>query len=513
MSLRCIVSMCIIGITALTISAANRPFPLGVNFKNSVKPNHISQHTMDSVVSDMYFNVKKKYVATAKSQNGGYYVLSGGGTGGSEGLITISEAHGYGMITTALMGGTGPLADPEAQKIFDGMFQFFLDHPSDLTNNLMSWEVLTDNNGGESTKLTENATDGDMDIAYALLLAHYQWGSAGKFNYLTEAKRVITKGLKVWNMNDETMRTNLGDWSMGEEDYKWGSRPSDWMTGHMHAYAEATGDAFWTEAADTIYAMLNNFTTVHSPNTGLISDFVESEFAEPVGPNYLNEFPETGHYFENACRVPLRLVIDYAHFGSPTAGKTVQGMLDFIRTKTKEDPTKITFGYNISTGKELHADSTDMEFTAPFIAGAIASADNQTFLNKGWDILANTRQTYYSDYLNLLSMLIISGNWWAPVKQEPVDLDPFTAKSRFNGISTVIAGGNLNLNFNLSGITSDLPVQIFGINGREMAHGVAKAENSGSYSASLSMANLGSSVYMIRIGNQQFSHTAKIVLK
>lgn len=503
-------SISFVCVVAVNISAANRSFPIGASFKNCIKPNHISQYTMDSTVTDLYKWVKSKYVVKANSLNGGFYVLSGGGTGGSAGLITISEAHGYGMITTALMAGSGPLADPDAKTIFDGMFQFFLDHTSSATNNLMSWEVLTNNKGGESSKKTGNATDGDMDIAYALLLAHYQWGSTGKFNYLSEAKRIITSGLKAWNMNDETMRTNLGDWSLNEQQYYWGSRPSDWMTGHMHAYAEATGDKFWTEAADTVYAMLNHFTANYSPKTGLISDFIDERDARPVGPNYLDEFPETGHYFENACRVPLRLVIDYAHFGSPTAGKTVNGMTNFIRTSTKDDPTKITFGYNISTGAQLHPDSSDMEFTAPFIAGSIASADNQLFLNKGWDILAKSRQTYYSDYLNLLSMLIISGNWWAPIKESPVGIT-VTNPSKISDIKHSYSGGKLNVNFTIEGVTKDLQIKILNLSGREIASGEALFRNN-QFSGSISIKDYAPSVYMIRIGNDQFIHSEKFIL-
>ena len=36
-----------------------------------------------------------------------------------------------------------------------------------------------------------SATDGDMDIAYSLLLANEQWGSNGKINYLKEAQLMI----------------------------------------------------------------------------------------------------------------------------------------------------------------------------------------------------------------------------------------------------------------------------------------------------------------------------------
>jgi len=37
----------------------------------------------------------------------------------------------------------------------------------------------------------DSAADGDLDIAYALLLADRQWGSCGTVNYLLEAQRVL----------------------------------------------------------------------------------------------------------------------------------------------------------------------------------------------------------------------------------------------------------------------------------------------------------------------------------
>ena len=52
----------------------------------------------------------------------------------SGGNLTVSEAHGYGMMLAALMAGY----DPEAQSIFDGLFAFYRDHPSSLTPGLMA---------------------------------------------------------------------------------------------------------------------------------------------------------------------------------------------------------------------------------------------------------------------------------------------------------------------------------------------------------------------------------------
>jgi len=38
----------------------------------------------------------------------------------------------------------------------------------------------------------DSATDGDLDIAYALLLADNQWGSSGSVDYKAEALAVLS---------------------------------------------------------------------------------------------------------------------------------------------------------------------------------------------------------------------------------------------------------------------------------------------------------------------------------
>ena len=57
----------------------------------------------------------------------------------------------------------------------------------------------TDSTGGEGAGDGYNAFDGDEDIAMALLMAHKQWGSTGRWNYLQEG--IATIGyMKTYNM-------------------------------------------------------------------------------------------------------------------------------------------------------------------------------------------------------------------------------------------------------------------------------------------------------------------------
>ena len=80
----------------------------------------------------------------------------------------VAEAQGYGLIIAASMAD----ADVRAKAVFDGIVRYVVAHPSVNDPDLMAAEQnsdCTDVGGGDS------ATDGDMDIAYALLLADRQW--------------------------------------------------------------------------------------------------------------------------------------------------------------------------------------------------------------------------------------------------------------------------------------------------------------------------------------------------
>jgi endo-1,4-beta-D-glucanase Y len=203
---------------------------------------------------------------------GGYYVRSGGGTGSDVG-DEVSEGHGYGMVITALMAGQ----DPDAKKIFDGMYAFFRKFPSSNQADLMGWTVDVAGGCKFPTGTSDSATDGDLDIAFSLLLADKQWGSAGAINYLAEAKKVIA-AIKRGDINPTTHLTNLGDWASTTD---FSTRPSDFMQDHFRAFGRATGDTAWTSTVDAVYSLETKIQTGFSPSTALMPDFVVNTNTSP----------------------------------------------------------------------------------------------------------------------------------------------------------------------------------------------------------------------------------------
>lgn len=391
-------------------AAVQRPFPQHVAYTpGTIKPNHVTQTQLDNAVTAFYTIWKTQYLRTGDSegcQPGRYYVrFSPDGP-----TIAVSEGQGYGMIITALMAGY----DSNAKTYFDGLYWYYKDHPSQNHPALMAWKQVT----GCITPAGENssATDGDMDIAYALLLADAQWGSAGTINYRQEALNVI-QAIMAQEINPGTWSIMLGDWvEPTEPTYYYGTRTSDFMLNHLRAYQAASGDARWGQVLTTTYNLIDAMQISYSPATGLLPDFIQNlnSTPQPAAPSYL-EGPYDGDYYYNACRDPWRIGVEYLLSADPRAKTAADAINTWIRNKTGNDPANIHAGYYLNGADLPENDYTTMAFVAPLGVGAMLDSSNQAWLNSLWDlVVSQSLEGYYEDTLKLLAMLVMSGNWWSP---------------------------------------------------------------------------------------------------
>ena len=327
------------------------------------------------------------------------------------GNLTVSEAHGYGMIIAALMAGY----DPNARAIFDGMYAYFREHPTATHDHLMSWyqkKSCADAEGNDS------ASDGDLDIAFALLLADKQWGSCGAVDYLSEALATIAD-VKDGDLDSSARYVLLGDWATPDDTlYYPSTRTSDFMPDHFRSFRAASGDTDWTGAADRVYQIVDALQTGYGPSTGLLPDFVVDPLGspQPAPPDFL-EGPDDGRYAYNACRDPWRLATDFLVSGDARAATAVQAINEWAKASTGGDPQQIQSTYRLDGTPNPDADYLSMAFVAPLGAGAMVDASNQAWLNAIWDLVVSRpidAEGYYENTLKLLSMIVMSGNWWAP---------------------------------------------------------------------------------------------------
>ena len=186
----------------------SRPFPQHTHYApGTILPGHVSRERLDDATLAFFQSWKAKYLVASRTPGQFYVRVDEEEEGKEPKKISVSEGHGYGMLIVAFMAG----AEPRAREFFDGLWRFARAHPSRINPRLMAWmQVAGEGNAPDGGD--DSATDGDLDIAHALLLADAQWGSGGAVNYREEARAVIA-AIKQDEINRETWTTKLGDWA------------------------------------------------------------------------------------------------------------------------------------------------------------------------------------------------------------------------------------------------------------------------------------------------------------
>lgn len=393
--------------------AALCSFPLHTTVAFQANAAEVSQLSAETI---NYYNIwKSKYVVqNPYSQNETqYYVFYGEQTFAEAGYtvpVTVSEAHGYGMLIMAAMSEY----DSEAKAIFDGMYRYYKAYPSSIGKNLMAWQQSDNGSALICSEGSDSATDGDMDIAYALLMADKMWGSDGEINYLESAKSVIND-IMTYEVNQEDWILRLGDWTYQaskNDPYYSATRGSDFIVQYMPVFAQVTGDDRWTTLYDNTYSIINSL--VDEYQTGIIPDFLIKDSTGkfiPAPPNFL-ESENDGNCYYNSCRAPWRIGMDYLVNGNTDALEFSNTITSFMRKSTNNDPWEVMAGYT-PDGKAV-SDWNDLCFVSPLMITA-AAADatewhdsvREVCLNYGDDV-------YFGETITMLCLIADDGGWIVP---------------------------------------------------------------------------------------------------
>jgi endo-1,4-beta-D-glucanase Y len=390
----------------LIAQQTSRPFPQHVHYNAGViQPSNVSQQTMDDAVR-AYYNKWEQHYVRENEAPGQYYIWVEGTVGKNE---CVSEGQGYGMMIVALMAGY----DADAQKIYNGLYQYFKAHPSRENPYLMAWAQTGDFTDVDGT----SASDGDMDIAYSLLLANVQWGSSGSINYLIEAKSMIA-AIKKEEINHETFSVLLSNAVKEDSEDYYDTRTSDFMPAHFKAFEKAAKDNFWNKVIDKNYDLFKFMQDKYSPDAGLVPDFIEHVKSNPdaAKPHYL-ESKYDGAYNYNACRVPWRIATDFVINGDPRSKSFVAKINKWIRETTQDNPDNISAGYTLEGDDIKNRNYEAFSFIASFAVAAMVDSENQAWLNKLWTYIQGfdiDQFEYYDNTIKLISMIIFSGNYWTP---------------------------------------------------------------------------------------------------
>ncbi|HEX6100710.1 MAG TPA: glycosyl hydrolase family 8 [Thermoanaerobaculia bacterium] len=378
-------------LVTLTIAAEpRRPFPQHTRpAAGTILPSHRTQAQLDDDVRAYYQVWKSKFLIETDD---GLYRVSFGSTNPGR---TVSEGQGYGMMIAAMMAGH----DPDAQRIFDGLWCFAEKYPSRGDPRLMSWQVPPGN--------SSSAFDGDADIAYGLLLAHAQWGSDGEIDYRAAAREVIA-GMLVSTIGPESKLPMLGDWvdPDGAPYSQHTVRTSDFMPTHFRAFG-------WTQVLKETQALVEHLQRTWSPGTGLLPDFVVH--GAPAPPHFL-EAASDGDYGYNAGRDPWRLGTDAVLHGDRKSREQARRIAQWARAATGGDPLRLRGGYRLDGTPLPGRDYFTIFFASPIGVAAMTDPSQQEWLNAIYETVRARHEDYYEDSVTMLCLLVMSGNAWSPME-------------------------------------------------------------------------------------------------
>jgi endo-1,4-beta-D-glucanase Y len=309
------------------------------------------------------------------------------------------------MTIVPLMAGY----DPDAQAIFDGLWEFVRAHPSEIDPRLMDWNIpLAEGNA--------SAFDGDADIAFGLLLADAQWGSSGAVDYLSEANTLIAAILQT-TIGPDSRLPMLGDWvdPQGAVHNQYTPRSSDFMLANFAAFGRASGDPAWGAVIAQSQAVILQIQAGYSPLTGLLPDFIQgdAEGFRPASPGFL-EADRDGAYSYNAGRVPWRLGLHALADDDPASRASARTISDWIQDAAGNDPAGIRAGYELTGEPRPDSDYFTSFFASPFGVAAMSDPTQHDWLNSIYAAVVDSREDYYEDSVTLICLLIMTGNHWIP---------------------------------------------------------------------------------------------------
>ena len=295
---------------------------------------------------------------------------------------SVSEGIGYGMIAAVYMND---------RATFDGLWQYGQAHFN--SKGLMSWHLTSTGTLANSND-PGSASDGDVDMIWALIMASDQWVSQ---DYLNAAAGMISAMRLNSVGSDGTLRT--GD--------TWGSttltNPSYFSPAYFRVFAVVSGDANWSGAIiDKNYALLAKV----AGNSGLVPDWTNNSGVVNMtltegGSNFVNN-----NYGYDAARTPWRIAMDWCFNGEPRARDYLMKVGGFFNGV---GATNIVDGYSL-TGN-VTGNAKNMAFIGP--AGVSGMAGFPSLLDSAFTYGANGGgdQSYYPASLRMITMLMMSGNF------------------------------------------------------------------------------------------------------
>eukprot|EP01023_Acetabularia_acetabulum_P024205 TRINITY_DN2342_c0_g2_i1.p1 TRINITY_DN2342_c0_g2~~TRINITY_DN2342_c0_g2_i1.p1 ORF type:complete len:420 (-),score=44.37 TRINITY_DN2342_c0_g2_i1:402-1607(-) len=329
-----------------------------------------------------------------------------------DGALTASEGMGYGMLITAYL---------DDRSLFDRLLSFYnfvVQQNKGSLNNLSPW--LVDFRGIPETAVGGEgpATDGDIDVAMALLIAYHNgWGNAYRSRAVqiidTLRSRYFSNSCGVWIMRPG----DFGGCGQGQciPDGQDGDvhDVSYYSPGYFRVFADVTGDSEWNDIADATYEHINRAKNFRSRGGVLVPDF------QMVDGDFSCKSFRSNNYAYDASRIPWRIAIDHIWFNTANARTVFLDDANYFARTT--GAANIVDGYQVKAGNPATGRFHNAAFVGGFACGMMAAVDEDLetfaaeFKSLSVDYVNSGRNLdYFSSSLSILYSLMLTGNFFEP---------------------------------------------------------------------------------------------------
>jgi len=298
---------------------------------------------------------------------------------------TVSEGIGYGLLLAV---------NYNDKPLFDDLWNYYNLHLD--ANGLMHWKI----DASGQTVGANAATDADQDTAFALVLAHEQWGSVSVIDYL-QAARTMLERIFTHEVEAETYILKPGD--------VWGGsdvlNPSYFRPAYYRMFSAVSGNREWELVLEKSYEVLER---IAHPETGLVPDWCRAD-GSPVS---CSAYP--GHcgydYGYEAVRVPFFVALDYLWYGAPEAYDFCTRIVDFFVGVGVDE---IVDGYALN-GTPLTTWGSPI-FIASLAAAAMTRESDSEICDLFYnETVSQSAAAYYTRSWKALSLFLQTGNFHLP---------------------------------------------------------------------------------------------------
>ncbi len=386
----------LVGFVAEAQLTGSYVFPQNTTYSYGRKPSSpVSQDAMDS------YNYWKTNFVTSSGACGYRRVIwdyYAGGRGKTDKSSTVSEGIGYGMLLAAYAGD---------QSLFSDLWNYYKVNRNG--NGVMNWQIENCSiaNGGAG-----GATDAELDVAMALVVASYQWQSNA---YLNDAKSMIAV-IRTKEFENDILKP--GDQFGGSNLVN----PSYFAPAYYKVFKtiEPAYATFWDAAVTKGYAIIN---AADKNGNGLVPDWCTSTGAYSGAATAYQDQGKSFIY--DAVRTPFRSAIDVLWFGSAAGQQYCTNLIDWAYDNNGGSTYSLGSSYS-GTGSKLDASHSNT-FVGCFAVAAMAAESTQggthsnanylSFLNSGYTDSKNTSPgygQYFNATFKVLSQFVMTGNFYLP---------------------------------------------------------------------------------------------------